>query len=201
MSHEGESFRHAATALAADLELQHCVRQAVRSGCGPLRGALITAALMGLAPLVDAAPFPPIFPVSSLYPAVGGDGSAGFVLGGIDHYDESGISVSGAGDVNGDGLDDVIVGSPWANPGESYVVFGSTQGFPPVLPLARLWDSGGGDGSRGFVLLGIDDAGWSVSGAGDVNADGIDDLIVGARLIGPDEEGASYVVFGRAAVP
>ena len=51
-------------------------------------------------------------------------------------YDFSGCSVSGAGDVNGDGIDDLIIGARYADPngrdyaGASYVVFGSDQGFP-----------------------------------------------------------------------
>jgi len=87
--------------------------------------------------------------------------------------------------------------------GESYVVFGSTQGFPAVLPLASLF---AGDGSAGFVLTGIDpddESGISVSGAGDVNGDAIDDLIIGAVRADPggiDRAGESYVVFGRAGV-
>ena len=75
--------------------------------------------------------------------------------------------------------------------------------FPPVFPLASLYPGGGGDGSRGFVLTGIDEedsSGFPVSAAGDINGDGIDDLIIGARGAGPDQQGASYVVFGRAAV-
>jgi hypothetical protein len=59
------------------------------------------------------------------------------------------------------------------------------------------------------VLAGIDFdnnaiAGYSVSGAGDVNGDGIDDVIVGAPLANPRGDlnaGESYVVFGRAAAP
>lgn len=44
------------------------------------------------------------------------DGSNGFVLNGIDTFDESGVSVAYAGDVNGDGIDDLIIGAQWADP-------------------------------------------------------------------------------------
>jgi len=40
------------------------------------------------------------------------DGTKGFVINGVDQSDKSGTSVSGAGDVNGDGIDDIIVGAP-----------------------------------------------------------------------------------------
>ena len=136
------------------------------------------------------------------------DGSNGFVLNGIDASDNSGISVSGAGDVNGDGIDDLIIGASGsdriggANFGESYVVFGSTGGFSASLDLSAL------DGSNGFVLNGIDAddlTGFSVASAGDVNGDGVDDLIIGARggdpsaNLGDFNDGESYVVFGSTA--
>ena len=131
------------------------------------------------------------------------DGSNGFVLNGIDTYDKSGTSVSGAGDVNGDGFDDLIIGAFGANPngsgsGQSYVVFGSDAGFDAALDLADL------DGSNGFVLNGIEESdlsGYSVSGAGDVNGDGFDDLIIGAPRFIPSgsPSGQSYVVFGTDA--
>ena len=63
------------------------------------------------------------------------NGSNGFAINGIGAYDLSGLSVSSAGDVNGDGFDDLIIGAIWARPngiiyaGQSYVVFGSNSGL------------------------------------------------------------------------
>jgi hypothetical protein len=133
------------------------------------------------------------------------NGTKGFTLIGIDESDRSGFSVSDAGDVNGDGFDDVIVGAPDAenNDGESYVVFGKpSSAGTPSLELEDL------DGNDGFRLVGIDEgdeSGFSVSSAGDVNGDGLADLIIGARgATGVDESGnkanragESYVVFGN----
>jgi Ca2+-binding RTX toxin-like protein len=133
----------------------------------------------------------------------------GFVIFGADAYDNSGRSVACAGDVNGDGFDDLIVGAPRADTagnakpyaGESYVIFGTDTGFGASLDLAALTPA------QGFVIFGADaydQAGISVSSAGDVNGDGFDDLIVGAY--GGDaagnaksNAGESYVIFGSGA--
>ena len=131
------------------------------------------------------------------------NGTTGFRLDGVSSSDNSGESVSSAGDVNGDGFDDLIVGAPagddnGSNAGESYVVFGKSSGFSSAIDLSSL------DGTTGFRLNGVsnyDDSGESVSSAGDVNGDGFDDLIVGA----PDgddngsDAGESYVVFGKSS--
>jgi hypothetical protein len=128
------------------------------------------------------------------------DGSNGFVINGVNEYDSLGISVSEAGDINGDGIDDLIIGAPYAGTpgayvGVSYVVFGSDQAWASSLDLSSL------DGSDGFAINGVgngDSLGTAVSKAGDINVDGIDDLIIGAFLADPkgDDSGASYVVFG-----
>ncbi|MDZ7965061.1 MAG: FG-GAP-like repeat-containing protein [Nostoc sp. DedSLP03] len=126
------------------------------------------------------------------------NGTNGFAINGINPGDFLG-SVSSAGDFNGDGLDDLIIGAPLADPngnysGQSYVVFGSKNGFGAQFNLSTL------NGTNGFTINGInaDDRSGSVSSAGDFNGDGLDDLIIGAPLASPNGiySGQSYVVFG-----
>jgi FG-GAP repeat len=109
----------------------------------------------------------------------------------------AGVSVAGAGDVNGDGRADVIVGAPaFGHGGAAFVVFGS--GSTRTVDLDRL-------GPRGFRIDGGrgDAAGRFVAGAGDVNGDGRDDIAVGTdRTIGKTEGGGiAYVgvVFGSSS--
>ena len=118
-------------------------------------------------------------------------------LHGQNSYDETGFGSSGAGDINNDGYDDVIVGAWGADPnglngaGKVYAVFGSAAGWPTTIELASL------DGTNGFVLNGVtagDQTGWNLSQGGDVNNDGIDDFLIGGY-----NGNESYVVFGNAA--
>jgi FG-GAP repeat len=124
-------------------------------------------------------------------------GSRGFQIIGAEGDDHAGFSVAPAGDVNHDGHADVVVGAPGASPngrdaaGAAYVVFGKDSNAP--VELSAL-------GARGFRIGGAregDYAGFSVAGAGDVNRDGLSDVIVGAPALGR-HQGYAAVVFGRS---
>ena len=120
-------------------------------------------------------------------------GSNGFILSG-DATSRFGISANMAGDVNGDGYDDLLIGETGAEgeKGGAYVVFGKAKGFS-MLNTADI------KGELGFKINGVsvgDRAGIAVNAAGDVNGDGFDDLIIGATLTDKNV-GTSYVVFGK----
>ena len=113
------------------------------------------------------------------------------------HHDGGlyGASVATAGDVNGDGYEDLVVGEPLydngaeeSNEGRAYVYYGSATGLG-----AYSWTAKGDQTGAGL--------GFSVSTAGDVNADGYSDVIVGAPTYddGQYDEGAAFVYLGSAA--
>jgi Ca2+-binding RTX toxin-like protein len=122
------------------------------------------------------------------------DGSNGFIIYGPTPGNRIGYSVSGAGDINSDGIADFIIGAS----GSSYVVFGGADiGADGNFELSSL------DGSNGFVINSVnagDRLVYSVSRAGDVNNDGIEDLILGTPGRFSAVNSASYVVFGDTQI-
>ena len=124
------------------------------------------------------------------------NGSNGFQINGEAEQDRLGFSVSSAGDMNGDGIDDLLISAPWAAPngyasGASYVVFGSGAGFPAELILSNL------NGVNGFQISGEPDvqrAGTQLASAGDINGDGFDEVLIAAN---DGDSRTSYLVFGK----
>jgi hypothetical protein len=111
-------------------------------------------------------------------------------------YDYFGVSVAGAGDVNGDGYADLVVGAYMddhsaTDSGSAYVYYGSATGI----------DASAEDKLAASDASSYDSFGWSVAGAGDVTGDGYADLVVGAYLSddGGAESGSAYVYYGSAS--
>ena len=125
--------------------------------------------------------------------------SQGFSMFGKTLYVDTGYSVSGAGDINGDGYADIIVSAPYIlnSIGESYVIYGNSNN-PGTIDLSIALTS-----TQGFSIYGGttgDNSGWSVSGAGDINNDGYADIIIGA-VNAKSKAGESYVIYGSSSNP
>jgi FG-GAP repeat len=168
--------------------------QAIRAHLATTAAVCLT---VGTTPLTHA--FDSLVDVSTL------DGSNGFRLINSRVGARPGPYVGGAGDINGDGIDDLIVGSPgdanndpsgsYNASGRAYVLFGQTSGFNSEIDL-NLVGSGSTlpEATPGFRIVGdtSSDIGVAVSAAGDINGDTIDDLIISAPFIN-----TTWVVFGK----
>jgi hypothetical protein len=129
----------------------------------------------------------------------------GFTMFGTERGAEAGFDVAPAGDVNGDNVGDILISIPFEDTdnfnqgtGSTYVLFGGKgTGASGTATFADLIGPTGFR-ARGISLL--DDAGLSVSAAGDFNNDGIDDVLIGAdnaQLVFPNRPGAAYIIFGK----
>lgn len=120
------------------------------------------------------------------------NGSNGFVLKDSgDKHNYAGITVSNAGDFNDDGVDDLIVGTSVSNSDwlvKDFIIFGDSKiGNSGSLKLSNL------DGNNGFAITSTASGfSHSISNAGDINNDGVDDIIIGTK-----EAERSYVIFGH----
>ena len=121
---------------------------------------------------------------------------------GEDAGDWSGRSVAGAGDVNGDGLDDILIGTPNDEDGgnyagQTYLILGrGAANWGMDYDLSDADASFWGEDEEDF-------SGFSVAGAGDVNGDGLDDILIGAAWNdgGGNDAGQTYLLLGLLQEP
>jgi hypothetical protein len=162
---------------------------------------IVACLLLCSVSLASSAVATPQFPASMTLPDFPSSGGVTFEAGpfGI----ETGTSVCSAGDLDDDGIADFVIGAPTGKAtlheeGLCYVVFGGSS-----LTASTPFDLGQLDGTNGFLIVGGQDqlrAGVDLAAAGDVNGDGVDDLLIGSAGLGASQENTTYVVFGRKGI-
>ena len=131
--------------------------------------------------------YPASFDITTL------NGTNGFVIPGIDPSSQFGAETKFIGDINNDGFEDIGIGVNNADinglslAGAAYIIFGTNTAFSDSFDINTL------DGTNGFAvqgLVGSKRMGSSIEGVGDINGDGIDDLII-------VYSGTSIVIYGK----
>lgn len=134
--------------------------------------------------------------------------SSFYTITGVESGDNLGFTVA-AGDFNGDGVDDAVVGARFAGPegranaGAAYVIFGGSNVFNPPAASGRDLAESAAD----VTIIGASNDLLAVAlGSGDVNGDGFDDLLIGSSgTDGPDRDrpdaGSALVVVGSDSLP
>jgi len=138
---------------------------------------------------------------STIYPPVDLstlDGVIGSEFNGALSNDQSGSTVAGVGDINGDGFSDFAIGAINALnfAGQVSVIFGSPAGYNSAVDLSTSLN-----GTNGFVIAGEspnDSLGFAITGGGDFNRDGISDLVIAAPFA-VGGSGKVYVIYGTRA--
>jgi hypothetical protein len=147
----------------------------------------------------------------------------GFIIRGAAEFDNAGHSIASAGDVNGDGLTDLLIGAPnvdrggYTKAGAAYVIYGKSTSTgvtwsgltdDPTMAGRKILDLATLKSSDGFMIQGEAQAGTqnvgstfgnSVEGLGDINGDGYADIGIGAAAALPGNAGKAYVIFGSAS--
>ena len=134
----------------------------------------------------------------SLCPTTRSLSEARFQFVGETNGDYAGYSVSNAGDVDGDGLGDILIGAfgddDGANAaGKSYLILGASLGNSSTIDLS----------TADYAFVGenwADYSGYFLSSAGDVDGDGLDDILIGAHYNddGGSDIGKSYLILGSS---
>ena len=117
---------------------------------------------------------------------------------GVTDSNEAGYGISAAGDINGDGINDLVISVPWEdqggnNAGKVFIVFGKKAGWAKNVSLTNA------DASINYTAA-DGDFGWGLSVGGDVNGDGIDDMLIGAQIAsdgGKAQCGMTFLFLGK----
>ena len=114
---------------------------------------------------------------------------------GVQEGDHVGGSVSPAGDVNNDGMDDFLVGATWSDQwaGKAYLIYGKSSGWENNVSIETAQGSFLGEAPYDY-------AGFSLTALGDMNHDGNDDFLISAAYFGDYYTGKVYVIYSDAPV-